>query len=81
MTKSKVAVEEMSRAIENHMLQYEKGLYLLTEHPAVHAFMETQYGDGDNGELEKGIEKAFNDYMGQLSDTDLLYFGFENKFH
>lgn len=77
---SKVAVAEMSRAIENHMLQYEKALYLLTEHPAIIAFMETQYGEGDVDALEEGIENAFNNYMGQLTDTDLMYFGFENKF-
>ncbi|MCG7335941.1 methyl-accepting chemotaxis protein [Sporosarcina sp. ACRSM] len=80
INQSKVAVAEMSRAIENHMLQYEKALYLLTEHPSVIGFMETQYGGGNESDLDEGIEQAFNEYMGQLTDADLMYFGFENKF-
>ena len=80
INQSEVAVQEMSRSIENYMLQYEKALYLLTENPDVTSFIKTQYGKGDAGELNRGIEKAFNDYMGQFPDTDLLYFGFENKY-
>ncbi|WP_186671791.1 methyl-accepting chemotaxis protein [Sporosarcina sp. BP05] len=80
INQSEVAVQEMSRSIENNMLQYEKTLYLLTENPAVTSFIETQYSNGNDGELGRGIEKAFTDYMGQLTDTDLMYFGFENKY-
>ena len=35
INQSEVAVKELSRSIENNMLQYEKTLYLLTENPAV----------------------------------------------
>jgi methyl-accepting chemotaxis protein len=80
INQSKVAVEEMGRAIENHMLQYEQALYMLTEHPSVIAFMETQFGEENESELDEGIEQAFNNYMGQLTDADLIYFGFENTF-
>ena len=77
---SEVAVKEMSRSIENYMLQYEKTLYLLTENPAVTSFIETQYGKENDSELNRGIEKAFTNYMEQLTDTDLMYFAFENKY-
>ncbi len=80
LTQSEVAVKEMGNGIENFMLQYEKALYLLTNNPAVTEYIETQYSDEDKVLLNSGIEKAFADYMEQLPATDLLYFGFANKY-
>ena len=40
INQSEVAVKEMSRSIENNMLQYEKTLYMLTENPNVTSFIE-----------------------------------------
>ncbi|WP_318617648.1 methyl-accepting chemotaxis protein [Sporosarcina sp. YIM B06819] len=80
LKQSEVAVKEMGHGIENFMLQYEKALYLLTNNPAVTEFMESQYSNEDEARLNRGIEMAFADYMEQLPATDLLYFGFDNKY-
>ncbi|MEK5037532.1 methyl-accepting chemotaxis protein [Sporosarcina sp. FSL K6-3457] len=80
LNQSEVAVKEMGRSIENFMLQYEKALYLLTNNPAVTEFIETQYGTEDEAILNRRIEMAFADYMEQLPATDLIYFGFDNKY-
>src|SRR5690606_38658283 len=58
----------------------EKALYLLTTNPAVTEFIETQYGEEDEVVLTRAIETAFADYIEQLPATDLLYFGFANKY-
>ncbi|WP_203247007.1 methyl-accepting chemotaxis protein [Sporosarcina beigongshangi] len=80
LAQSEVAVKEMGHSIENFMLQYEKALYLLTTNPAVTEFIETQYGKEDEVVLTRAIETAFADYIEQLPATDLLYFGFANKY-
>lgn len=80
LDQSQVAVDEMGRSIENFMLQYEKALQLITKNPAVIEFIETQNGNVEEEELlNRNIEQAFENYMEQLPEADLMYFGFQNK--
>ncbi|WP_438312076.1 methyl-accepting chemotaxis protein [Sporosarcina sp. FA9] len=79
---SEVAVIEMGHAIENFIIQYEQALELVSNNQAVTDYIDTQYGSGNRNAtvLNQGIEKAFGDFIEILPASDLIYFGFENKF-
>lgn len=82
LDQAEVAVNEMGQSIENFILQYDRALHLITSSEVVMNYTKTQDGtpDVDLVALDKGIEKAFGDYLEHFQEADLIYFGFENKF-
>ncbi|WP_342514872.1 methyl-accepting chemotaxis protein [Sporosarcina sp. FSL K6-1522] len=79
---SEVTVDEMSIGIRNFLLQYEYGLDLLIENPAIIDFRKTQDGtpDVDVQALEAGVDKAFNLYREKLTETSAVAIHYNNKY-
>ncbi len=79
---SEVSVNEMGIGIRNFLMQYESGLEMLMENPAVINYWATQNGtpDIDEKKLETGLENAFNIYRKNLTETNAVAFHFNNKF-
>ncbi|NYF25508.1 methyl-accepting chemotaxis protein [Sporosarcina sp. JAI121] len=80
LNSSTVTVEEMNHSIQNFLMQYENALAIVAENSKVVDYIDTQTGLEDMTDgLDKGIHDAFSTYKNQLSETEAIFFGFENK--
>ena len=80
LSNSKVTAEEMNHSIHNFLMQYEYALEMVTENSGVIDYIDTQTGKAVmTSDLDKGIDDAFSIYKNKLSETEAIYFGFENK--
>lgn len=80
LNNSQVTIKEMNYSIHNFLMQYEYALEMVSENSNVIDYIDTQTGkDNVTTTLEKGIDDAFSTYRNKLSETEAIFFGFENK--
>lgn len=82
LEQSEVSVSETSISIRNFLKQYEYALDMLMDNEAVIAYAQTQMGvqNLDTYALEQGVDRAFNTYRRNLSETSAIGYHFENTF-